>query len=280
MFGHGACEARGAIAALTAGRPRRPAIAAAAGCPTTRGPREPQPPAAAKNNHDLQRLTHHKKRPCRSTPWTTSCATTPETCWACSARTSMNFCGSRTRRCGRRCRTAGSSTRTKAGASPTTSTRTRARRSGRTRRTIFIGRSSSGSDDSGGRSCPTGAGTSGAGVVGLHLDGRAGAGRRRRDAVHPDAAAQAGAGRRRRGAAPPAVGARRRPGAAAAGARRLRSDGALADHAARRLHKDGGRAGPRRLKGEAPCAAAPAGLAAAGRRRRADARGGRRRRGP
>ena len=133
----------------------------------------------------------------------------------------MNFCGSRTRRCGRRCRTAGSSTRTKAGASRTPSTRTRARRSGRTRRTIFIGRSSSGSDDSGGRSCPTGAGTSGAGVVGLHLDGRAGAGRRRRDAVHPDAAAQAGAGRRRRGAAPPAVGARRRPGAAPAGARRL-----------------------------------------------------------
>ena len=161
----------------------------------------------------------------------------------------MNFCGSRTRRCGRRCRRDGSSTRTKAGASRTTSTRTRARRSGRTRRTIFIGRSSSGSDDSGGRSCPTGAGTSGAGVVGLHLDGRAGAGRRRRDAVHPDAAAR-GAGRRRRGAAPPAVGARRRPDAAAAGAA-VSAATAPWRTTPLAVSTKTGRAGPRRLKGEA-----------------------------
>ena len=144
-------------------------------------------------------------------------------------------------------------------ASRTTSMKTRARRSGRTRPTIFIGRSSSGCGGSGGRSCPTGAGTF-AGEGGVHLlDG----GRRRRGAVR--------------------------------GARRLRNDGACRpDEAGRggRRRPDDNSGGRRRRNGAAPCAAAPAGPAAAGRRRRSDglynAAGrrrlkdgdGRRRRGP
>ena len=125
----------------------------------------------------------------------------------------------------------------KAGASRITSMKTRARRSGRTRPTIFIGRSSSGCGGSGGRSCPTGAGTSGAGGAGA----RRGGGRRRRGAVR--------------------------------GARLLRNDGACrpdeAGRAGRRRPDDS--VGPHLLKDAgAPCAAAPAGPAAAGRRRRSD----------
>ena len=141
----------------------------------------------------------------------------------------MNSSGSRTRRCARRCRTAGSSTRTKVAGQAVLRQRGHGRDAvdapvGRFYREKFqrLRRQRRPQLPDRGRDF-------GAGVVGLHRGGRAGAGRRRRDAVHPDAAAQAGAGRRRRGAAPPAVGARRRPGAAAAGARRLRSDGALAD---------------------------------------------------
>ena len=127
----------------------------------------------------------------------------------------MNFCGSRTRRCGRPAGRLGAARGREPGQAVHVNEDT-----GETQWTHP-------SDDfrripaaptTAAAQLPDGAGTSGAGVVGLHLDGRAGAGRRRRDAVHPDAGGPGG----RRSPSPRrgAPGGRRSPSPRRGGGRR------------------------------------------------------------